>query len=130
MAVLCSVGHVVVVLRVQTDPQLGAESNYRANCFCGYGQSMNAERSTAVKAGPGLGAFSRRSSSVSISHSRCAGPARGNRCQISEQSEDRKAVVGISVFAISTFDTDYLLVKAADLQRNIDTLRQAGHSVN
>lgn len=39
------------------------------------------------------------------------------------------ADAGISVFAISTFDTDYLLVKAADLQRTIDALRQSGHSV-
>lgn len=35
----------------------------------------------------------------------------------------------ISVFAISTFDTDYLLVKAEDLQRAIDALRWQGHSV-
>jgi hypothetical protein len=33
------------------------------------------------------------------------------------------------MFAISTFDTDYLLVKAADLARAIDALRQRGHSV-
>ena len=39
------------------------------------------------------------------------------------------AEAGISVFAISTFDTDYLLVKAADLQRAIDALRQNGHAV-
>jgi hypothetical protein len=36
---------------------------------------------------------------------------------------------GISVFAISTFDTDYLLVKVADLQRAINALRQNGHNV-
>jgi hypothetical protein len=36
---------------------------------------------------------------------------------------------GISVFAISTFDTDYVLVKAADLQRAIDAWRQCGHTV-
>jgi hypothetical protein len=35
----------------------------------------------------------------------------------------------ISVFAISTFDTDYLLVKAADLARAIDALREAGFSL-
>ena len=40
------------------------------------------------------------------------------------------AEAGISVFAVSTFDTDYLLVKAADLQRAIDALRKKGHSVN
>jgi len=37
---------------------------------------------------------------------------------------------GISVFAISTFDTDYLLVKAADLPRTIDALRQREHVVS
>ena len=37
--------------------------------------------------------------------------------------------VGISVFAISTFDTDYLLVKAEDLERAVDALRRRGHSI-
>jgi hypothetical protein len=37
------------------------------------------------------------------------------------------ARAGISLFALSTFDTDYLLVKAADLARTIDALRQHGH---
>jgi uncharacterized protein len=36
---------------------------------------------------------------------------------------------GISVFAVSTFDTDYLLVKEADLQQTIEALRLKGHSV-
>lgn len=35
---------------------------------------------------------------------------------------------GISVFAVSTFDTDYVLVKEADLERAQQALRQAGHS--
>jgi hypothetical protein len=39
------------------------------------------------------------------------------------------AEADISVFALSTFDTDYLLVKAADLARTIDALRQHGHMV-
>jgi hypothetical protein len=39
------------------------------------------------------------------------------------------AKAAISVFAVSTFDTDYLLVKAADLAQAIDTLRQCGHTV-
>jgi len=39
------------------------------------------------------------------------------------------AVGGISVFAISTFDADYLLVKATDLPRTIEELRQNGHSI-
>ncbi len=36
----------------------------------------------------------------------------------------------ISLFAISTFDTDYLLVKAADFDRALTVLRMAGHDVN
>ena len=36
---------------------------------------------------------------------------------------------GISVFAISTFDTDYLLVKAEDLNRAVDVLRRRGHTI-
>jgi hypothetical protein len=39
------------------------------------------------------------------------------------------AEAGISVFVISTFDTDYLLVKENDLQRAKATLRSAGHTV-
>ena len=36
---------------------------------------------------------------------------------------------GISVFAISTFDTDYLLVKDTDLSKARSALRQAGHDM-
>jgi hypothetical protein len=39
------------------------------------------------------------------------------------------AGAGISIFALSTFDTDYVLVKEADLPRAIDVLREAGHEV-
>lgn len=39
------------------------------------------------------------------------------------------AEAGISVFALSTFDTDYLLVKERDLERAIDVLRRRGHTV-
>jgi len=38
------------------------------------------------------------------------------------------AEAGVSVFAISTFDTDYLLVR--DLERGLDALRGAGHRVD
>jgi len=37
------------------------------------------------------------------------------------------AEAGISVFAISTFDTDYLLVKADNLKRAVLKLEEAGH---
>jgi hypothetical protein len=39
------------------------------------------------------------------------------------------ANAGISIFAISTFDTDYLLVKEIHRDKAIDVLRQAGHLV-
>ncbi|MEM1434518.1 MAG: ACT domain-containing protein [Pseudomonadota bacterium] len=39
------------------------------------------------------------------------------------------AEAGISIFAISTFDTDYLLVKAAVLADTVSTLEQAGCKV-
>lgn len=39
------------------------------------------------------------------------------------------AEAGISVFTLSTFDTDYLLVKDADFEKATTALRQAGHSI-
>jgi hypothetical protein len=39
------------------------------------------------------------------------------------------ADASISVLAISTFDTDYLLVQAASLDRSLEALRTAGHIV-
>ena len=39
------------------------------------------------------------------------------------------AGAGVSIFAISTFDTDYLLVKSADLEAALAALRKAGHRV-
>ena len=37
------------------------------------------------------------------------------------------AEAGISIFAISTFDTDFILVKTVNLQRAIPALSAAGH---
>jgi hypothetical protein len=39
------------------------------------------------------------------------------------------ARAGISILALATFDTDYLLVREADLDRAIAALRAAGHRV-
>jgi len=39
------------------------------------------------------------------------------------------AEAGIAIFAVSTFDTDYLLVKARDLDEAMAALTQAGHTV-
>ena len=36
---------------------------------------------------------------------------------------------GIGIFAISTFDTDYILVKEENLQRSIDALSDSGYTV-
>jgi uncharacterized protein len=37
---------------------------------------------------------------------------------------------GISLFAVSTFDTDYVLVKAPDFERALNALGAAGHTVS
>ena len=42
---------------------------------------------------------------------------------------DPLADAGLSIFAISTFDTDYVLVKAKDLQAALAALEGAGHEV-
>jgi hypothetical protein len=39
------------------------------------------------------------------------------------------AQAGVSIFTMSTFDTDYVLVKEIDLVQAIDALRNAGHIV-
>jgi hypothetical protein len=39
------------------------------------------------------------------------------------------AEAGVSVFCLSTFDTDYLLVKEEQVERALEALRTAGHSV-
>jgi hypothetical protein len=39
------------------------------------------------------------------------------------------ARAGLSIFAISTYDTDYVLVKARDLPAAVEALRAAGHDV-
>ena len=40
------------------------------------------------------------------------------------------AEAGIPIFVVSTYDTDYLLVKTIDLDRACATLRSAGHTVD
>jgi uncharacterized protein len=39
------------------------------------------------------------------------------------------AAAGVSIFVISTFDTDYLLVKQAHLESALAALTAAGHSI-
>ena len=40
------------------------------------------------------------------------------------------ADAGIPIFAVSTFDTDYVLVEEGQLPRAVDVLRGAGHEVD
>ncbi|HEX2130776.1 MAG TPA: ACT domain-containing protein [Actinophytocola sp.] len=39
------------------------------------------------------------------------------------------AAAGVSLFAVSTYDTDHVLVKSADLDRALVALREAGHEI-
>ena len=39
------------------------------------------------------------------------------------------ADAGVSIFAFSTYDTDYVMVKQADLERAVAALRKAGYEV-
>ncbi|MFF5992907.1 ACT domain-containing protein [Prauserella flavalba] len=40
------------------------------------------------------------------------------------------AAAGVALFSLSTFDTDHVLVKAADLGRAVIALKAAGHEVH
>jgi hypothetical protein len=40
------------------------------------------------------------------------------------------AAAGVSLFAMSTFDTDHVLVKSAELDRAITALTEAGHEIH
>jgi hypothetical protein len=42
---------------------------------------------------------------------------------------DPLAEAGLSIFAISTYDTDYVLVKARELEEALRVLRLAGHRI-
>ena len=39
------------------------------------------------------------------------------------------ADAGIGIFAVSTFNTDYVMVKEKDLERAVDTLKENGYEV-
>lgn len=39
------------------------------------------------------------------------------------------AGAGIGVFAVSTYDTDYILVRSGDLDRALDALASSGHNI-
>ena len=56
-----------------------------------------------------------------------AGPLDFNLTGILSSISDILAKENISIFAISTFDTDYILVRTQDLSSARTTLRQAGY---
>ncbi len=59
-----------------------------------------------------------------------AGPLDFNLTGILASLLEPLAQVGVSIFAISTFDTDYLLVKQSQLDQAVAALQSAGHKVD
>jgi hypothetical protein len=60
---------------------------------------------------------------------RVAGPLDFSTVGILSALTSALAGAGVSVFAVSTFDTDYLLVPAGDEERAAGALTSAGHRV-
>jgi hypothetical protein len=60
---------------------------------------------------------------------RVRGPLPLNLVGILAAIADPLAAAGLSIFAISTYDTDYVLVKARELETALKVLRQAGHHI-
>ena len=60
---------------------------------------------------------------------RVQGPLPLNLVGILASIANPLAEAGISIFAISTYDTDYILVKAATLDSAVAVLRRAGHTL-
>jgi len=57
------------------------------------------------------------------------GPLAFSETGILESLAQPLAVAGVSIFAISTFDTDYVFLPETDLDRGLAALADAGHSV-
>jgi hypothetical protein len=57
------------------------------------------------------------------------GPFALSEIGVLAELSSRLAEARVSVFAISTFDTDYLLVSEKQLQSAITGLRDAGHQI-
>jgi hypothetical protein len=60
---------------------------------------------------------------------RVRGPLPLNLIGIVAAIADPLADAGLSIFAISTYDTDYVLVKAGVLEEALRVLRRAGHQI-
>jgi hypothetical protein len=56
-----------------------------------------------------------------------AGPLDFSLTGILAAIADPLAHAGVSIFALSTFDTDYVMVKESSLAKALDALRAAGH---
>lgn len=61
---------------------------------------------------------------------RVAGPLPFEAVGIMAALAGALAGAGVSILAISTFDTDYVLVREADVNRSLDALRQMGCAVD
>jgi hypothetical protein len=61
---------------------------------------------------------------------RVNGPLPLNLIGILASIAEPLAEAGLSIFAISTFDTDYVLVKGGDLEAAVAALEHAGHRVS
>jgi hypothetical protein len=60
---------------------------------------------------------------------RVRGPLPLNLIGILAAIADPLAAAGLSIFAISTYDTDYVLLKTRDLDVALKVLEQAGHQI-
>jgi hypothetical protein len=60
---------------------------------------------------------------------RVRGPLPLNLIGILAAIADPLAAAGLSIFAISTYDTDYVLVKERDLEAALQALQRAGHQI-
>jgi hypothetical protein len=60
---------------------------------------------------------------------RVRGPLPLNLIGIRAAIAEPLAAAGLSIFAISTYDTDYVLVKGRDLDAAVRALKRAGHQV-
>jgi uncharacterized protein len=58
------------------------------------------------------------------------GPLDFNQVGIIAGLSGTLADAGVSIFALSTYDTDYIMVRHADLDRALAVLRQAGYPVS
>jgi hypothetical protein len=58
------------------------------------------------------------------------GPLDFNMTGVLAGSATPLATAGITIFAVSTYDTDYVLVRSDDLNCAVRALREAGHNIS